>query len=138
MTPTPAPTVLRFGDVLIVTGQSAVDAHLVFELGMRAARGDGINAARLGPLRAEFAATAAEVRARAGVRADVRATPDPPLSDLTEPLTSQEVAQMLHITPRHARRLAATLEARRLRTGVWVFDRYTVEAYIAGREQVAA
>ncbi len=134
-----SPTVQKLGRAVLLQGQAVVDTHLVFELGIQRAGRDGINPARLAPLRSALAAAAAEVRATSGVgHADVRDEPSAPVSEPTAPLTTREVATMLDISSRQAQRLAATLEARRLRTGVLVFDRYTVEAYIADRERVAA
>lgn len=135
----PVPAVQKLGSALLLQGQDVVDAWRLVELGIQRAGRDGINPARLAPLRSALAAAAAEVRSMSGVgHADVRDEPSAPVSEPTAPLTTREVATMLDISPRQAQRLATTLEARRLRTGVLVFDRATVEAYIAGREQVAA
>lgn len=135
----PVPAVQKLGSALLLQGQAVVDAWRLVELGIQRAGRDGINPVRLAPLRSALAAAAAEVRSMSGVgHADVRDEPSAPVSEPTAPLTTREVATMLHISPRQAGRLAVTLEARRLRTGVWVFDRYTVEAYIAGRDEVVA
>jgi hypothetical protein len=132
------PTVLRFGDVLMLTGQSVVDAHLVFELGMREARRDGITATRLDPLRAAYAATAAEVRARSPrLPHDVPAHGRGTQSDRQQLVGTTEVAIMLGVTRRHAARLAGTLDGQLYR-GTWLFDLATVETYAAGRNEVAA
>ena len=132
------PLVLKLGTAVLVQGEAVVDLHLLAEMGIRFARRDGIGSARLEPLRAVLAETATQVRSMSEAgHADVRAEPQPSESDMTEPLTTQEVATMLHIGRRQAQRMATTLDAHRLRTGVLVFDRATVESYVAGREVAA-
>ncbi|MGV6990873.1 helix-turn-helix domain-containing protein [Gordonia amicalis] len=49
-----------------------------------------------------------------------------------EAIDAQEAATILGITPRHARRLAADLDAQRI-AGRWVFNRHNVIAYAEGR-----
>jgi hypothetical protein len=60
---------------------------------------------------------------------DVRNGTTPPQSTSDQWISSTEVADVLGVTDRHARRLAATLDARRLH-GAWRFHRGTVETYL--------
>jgi hypothetical protein len=48
---------------------------------------------------------------------------------------TKEAAAMLGVTQRQAQRLAATLDGRRLASGVWVFDRDAVAAYLRARNE---
>lgn len=49
-----------------------------------------------------------------------------------EGIDAQEAATILNFSPRHARRLAADLDAQRI-AGRWVFNRHNVIAYAEGR-----
>ncbi len=99
------PTVQKLGGAVLLQGQAVVDACLLVELGVHRAGRDGISAGRLAPLRSALAAAAAEVRSMSGVgHADVRDEPSTPVSESTAPLTTREVATMLHISPRRASR----------------------------------
>jgi len=86
----------------------------------------------------DYAVAASVIRGQseavsAGPSADVRTSPTP--SELTsqEWIGTTEVAGVLGVTERHARRLAATLDARRTR-GSWLFRREAVEDYLAGHD----
>jgi len=69
----------------------------------------------------------------AGPSSDVRTSPTPSVLASPEWIGTSEVASVLEVTERHARRLAATLDARRIR-GSWLFHRQAVEDYLAGHD----
>jgi len=70
-----------------------------------------------------------------GIRAASRdgiAAP-PRVALLLRALTTREVATMLGLSHRQTQRMARTLEARQLRSGVYVYDRTAVDAYLIER-----
>ena len=66
--------------------------------------------------------------------ADLPATPDLAESTVVGEMKTAEAARLLGVTPRHARRLAADIDGRRV-AGAWTFDRSAVIAYRALREE---
>ncbi len=132
MTAVAVPAVQRFGSVVLLQGPAVVDAWQLVALGVRAAKRDGIALARVAVLQGVLAAAAAEVRAASECgRGDVAQEPTRALSDPSEPLTTREVATMLGLSHRQTQRMARTLDARQLRSGVYVYDRTAVDAYLA-------
>jgi len=126
-----APAVQQLGNAVLLQGPAVVDVWHLVALGVRAAHRDGIGLARVDHLQAVLAAAAAEVRATSEAgQCDVAQEPTRALSDPSEPLTTGEVATMLGLSPRQTQRMARTLDARQLRSGVYVYDRGAVDAYL--------
>jgi len=128
------PAVQKLGSAILLQGPAVVDAWHLVALRIRAAKRDGIGLARVDHLQAVLAAAAAEVRATSepGQR-DVAHQASQAVSDPSEPLTTQEVAAMINLSPRQTQRMASVLGARKLRCGRLLFDRGAVAGYLANR-----
>ncbi|MGY4101609.1 helix-turn-helix domain-containing protein [Nocardia sp. R16R-3T] len=122
------PEVQRFGPAVVLTGAAVPNVRRCLIAAAKALRRDGIAAPPwLLVLIAELAAAAAEVG-----HAD-RETGVPQASSMTTTtIGSKEVAEMLGCSTRQVRRLARTLEARRVGK-TWTFDPDVVRAYQLGR-----
>jgi len=111
-----------------------VDVWRLVALGIRAANRDGIGLARVTHLQAVLAAAAAEVRATSGTgQCDVAQVPARATCDPSEPLSTREAADLLGLSTRQTQRMARTLDARQLRSGVYIYDRTAVDAYLIER-----
>jgi len=129
-----APAVQQLGSAVLLQGPAVVDVWHLVALGVRAAQRDGIGLARVDHLQAVLAAAAAEVRATSGTgQCDVAQVPARATCDPSEPLTTREAAAMLGLSTRQTQRMARTLGARQLRSGVYVYDRGAVDAYLIER-----
>jgi len=125
----PVPAVQQLGAAVLLQGAALLDARRFVTLGIRAASRDGIAA----PPRVELllrALTDSAALTDHG-HADGPAWPTGAASDATDTITTAEVATLLGLSTRQTRRLARTLEARQLRSGVYVYDRTAVDAYLA-------
>jgi len=129
----PVPAVQQFGDAVLLRGAATLDARRFVMLGIRAARRDGIAAPpRVALLLRALTDAAACPLAEQG-HADVPASPTGAASDARDTITTAEVATLLGLSTRQTRRLARTLDARQLRSGVYVYDRTAVDAYLIER-----
>lgn len=54
-------------------------------------------------------------------------------TELDEPIGTDDAAEILNVTPRHIRRIAADLDGIKVGTD-WTFKRSTVERYAQGRQ----
>jgi len=127
----PVPAVQQLGAAVLLQGAALLDARRFVTLGIRAASRDGIAA----PPRVALllrALTASAALTDHG-QCDVAPASAGALSDPSEPLTTREVATMLGLSHRQTQRMARTLEARQLRSGVYVYDRTAVDAYLIER-----
>ncbi len=123
------PAVQQLGAAVLLQGAALLDARRFVTLGIRAASRDGIPAPPRVALLLRALTDAAALTDHG--HADVPAMPTPAPSEMTETLSTSEVAEMIGCSPRQTRRLARTLEARQLRSGVYVYDRTAVDAYLA-------
>lgn len=115
----------------LVTGDNARDLYRVLIHGVTAMRRSGH---RLSPEQSRAVDEIGRIAltGRGDVlegRAVARCRVDP----ISEPLTTSEVAKLLGVGPRHARRYAATLSARRI-GGRLVWDKSNVIDYLEGRK----
>jgi len=134
MTAVAVPAVQRLGSAVLLQGPAVVDVWHLVALGVRAARRDGIGLARVDHLQAVLAAAAAEVRATSGTgQCDVAQVPARATCDPSEPLSTREAADLLGLSTRQTQRMARTLDARQLRSGVYIYDRTAVDAYLIER-----
>jgi hypothetical protein len=123
------PGVQTLSDAVVLQGPVVAEVAYLVNLGLRH--------------RANLDGTAPSVRQRALLRmltdtaeavlavpdarghADTRATPDLAESTFVGEMNTAEAARLLGITPRHVRRLARSLDGRRVK-GTWSFDRAAV------------
>lgn len=125
----PVPAVQQLGAAVLLQGAALLDARRFVTLGIRAASRDGIAA----PPRVALllrALTDSAALTDPG-HADGPALPTGAASDARDTITTAEVATLLGLSTRQTRRLARALEARQLRSGVYVYDRTAVDAYLA-------
>jgi len=133
----PVPAVQQLGAAVLLQGAALLDARRFVTLGIRAARWDGIAAPPRVALLLRALTDAAACPLSEQGHADVPAMPTPAPSEMTETLSTSEVAEMIGCSPRQTRRLARTLEARQLRSGVYVYDRTAVDAYLIERNHLS-
>jgi len=125
------PAVQQLGAAVLLQGAALLDARRFVTLGIRAASRDGIPApSRVALLLRALTDSAALTDPG---HADGPALPSGAASEMTETLSTSEVAEMIGLSARQTRRLARTLEARQLRNGVYVYDRTAVDAYLIER-----
>jgi hypothetical protein len=139
--PSTPPAVQVLGAAVLVQGPAVVDLHSLVVAGVReTTRRDGITpSARLSSLVSALETAARVVRAgSAGPGTDVRHHPESAQWNPENVVDTREVAQMLDISERHARRLARTLGGRPSRAGVWSFDRRAVQAHLDAIGQESA
>lgn len=128
--------VQQLGDAVLLRGTAVLYAHHLVARGVQqAAARDGIyppaTVQQLMQALESAAACIQEARSAAG-HPDVPTPADPAISPVEE-LTTREAADMLHITPRHARRIATSIGGRRQNRD-WTFDRGDVAAYAENRK----
>ncbi len=126
----PVPAVQQLGAAVLLQGAALLDARRFVTLGIRAASRDGIAAPPRVALLLRALTDSAALTDHG--QCDVAPASAGALSDPSEPpLTTREVATMLGLSHRQTQRMARTLEARQLRSGVYVYDRTAVDAYLA-------
>lgn len=126
----PPPAVQQLGTAVLLQGAALLDARRFVTLGIRAASRDGIAAPPRVALLLRALTDASACPLTDPGREDGPAMPTGAASDATDTITTAEVATLLGLSTRQTRRLARTLEARQLRSGVYVYDRTAVDAYL--------
>jgi hypothetical protein len=130
----PSPEVQCLGDAVVIRGMAALDVYRLLTEGIAAVRRRDAIEPNDRLLRTVAALKAASLQASSASTdiADVRRSATPAMLRTGKALGLEEVARMLGVGPRHARRLAPTLGGVRVATRgrPWRFDEGLVRAYI--------
>jgi len=128
------PAVQRLGAAALLQGPALAETAYLLHLGIRyRANIDGAVASDRQRALLRVLTDTAEATLACG-HADTHPPPGVAGSLTVGEIGTAEVARVLGITPRHARRFAVDLDGRRVK-GTWLFDRAAVVAYVAERRE---
>lgn len=115
--------------VVIATPAELAAAYTLVATGIHARRRSGyrVTAAQQAVADAVGAAYVEAARGRADAAASAASAPSP-----VDPMTTDDAAALLGVSPRHARRMATSLGARRTGSG-WVWDKTAIIEYLEER-----
>ncbi len=129
------PPLQRFGGMVMVQGVAVADAYYLLSVGLRdVRRGGAAVPGRFLQLQADLAAAAAEARVSAVGQHDAAPVAPQPHSEGEDNIGTVEAAGILRLSHRQVQRIAADLDGRFI-GGCWCFDRRTVQAYAAHRDE---
>ena len=128
------PAVQRLGAAVLLQGPALAETAYLLHLGIRyRANIDGAVASDRQRALLRVLTDTAEATLACG-HADTHPPPGVAGSLTVGEIGTAEVARVLGITPRHARRLASDLDGRQVK-GTWLFDRHAVVAYATQRKE---
>lgn len=136
MIPAGIPPVQLLGDAVLIRGSAVRDTLALVGMGVQQARRDGIPPSpRVQALLAALAAAREVQSCPPPDAADVRNVAARAESEMAREIGSRGVAEILKLSHRQVRRLAADLGGRRSPSGGWIFNQGTVDAYKAARDE---
>ena len=133
------PAVQRLGAAVLLQGPALAEVAYLASLGLRhRAAVDGappsVRQRQLLRILADAAEASLALPPTPGGHADLAAGPDLEESMFVGMVGTAEAASVLGVSPRHVRRLARSLDGRRVK-GAWTFDRHAVVAYATQRKE---